>query len=286
MFLSGSFLGISVFRKLEDIPIRRKYNKVRIYGSSTIDKLQILNKELTNTEIQNINTTDALKWNVNTLALSEFEGNLVAGNIANSDPIIKWQVTRREQYSDTLKILDTIDVSRINYIDYTCQQNKDYIYDIFPLTESQIGIQLESEVINTNFYGWYLVGNDADGTTFVYHLDLNLQFGGYTTEEDYVEYKTYGQYNAFAKGKRKFRRGTIEAIAGSISSDGGLLQSIDYIKDLENRIQDISTKILKSRKGEIMKVKTHGFSAVPVENGISSQPYVCKFEFVECEEMT
>jgi hypothetical protein len=289
LYLSGSFLGLSVFQKVEDIPIRRVYSKIRIYGSGTVDNLQILDKELTNTEIEDIDTSEELGWTSNTLLLAKFDGNLIAGNIDSGEiveTVENWQITRRESDSSVLTVLDTIDVSELSFVDYTCQQDKNYIYDVFPLTDTQICQVLETEEIETDFWGWYLIGTDSDDTTYVYHLDLNVSFGGYQTEEDFTEYENFTQFNAFAKGLRKFIRGSLSAIAGTITtSTGDFLQTVDYIYDLQNRIQDISTKILKSRKGEIYKVKTHGFTANPVNDGIKSQPYIIKFDFIECENV-
>ena len=290
MFLSGNFLSVSVFQNVVGIPspVKRSYSSIKIYGNATIDKLQIKNIEVDNTTLQNIIITDKLVWTPDTIALCEFENSLLAGNIADLDsPVTNWQISRRESNSSVLKNLGIVDVSVNEFVDYECQANKNYVYEVYGINDTQISEPFITNSIDTSgIYGWFLVGNDVDGSTYVYKMDLNLDFGGYQNEEDFTEHNTYTKFNAFSVGERRFLRGTLSAIAGEISLDGNqLIQPVDYIDILRNRIQDISTKILKSRKGEIFKVKTHGFSATPVDNGIMSQPYIIKFDFIQCAEI-
>lgn len=289
MFLSGVFLGINSFQNVVGVPspVKRSYSTVKIYGNSTIDKLQIKNKEIDNETLKNIIITDNLKWTPDTITMCEFENNLLAGNIVNLDsPVTHWQISRRESDSSVLKNLGIIDVNINEFIDYETQQGKKYIYEVYALNDNQISEGFVTEEIETDYWGWYLIGNDKDGSTYVYYLDLNVEFGGYQNEEDFTEHPTYTQFNSFSKGERNFLRGTLSAIAGEISTNTNeLLQTIDYIDTLRTRIQDISTKILKSRKGEIFKVKTRGYTATPLHNGIQSQPYIVKFDFIQCEDI-
>ena len=104
MFLAGSFLGLSTFQSVEgsNIPLRHTYQKIRIYGNATIDKLQIKNIEMSDEDLQNIIMTDNSIWDINTLAMAEFENDLIAGNISNLiNPVTKWQVNRREVSGST-----------------------------------------------------------------------------------------------------------------------------------------------------------------------------------------
>ena len=98
-------------------------------------------------------------------------------------------------------------------------------------------------------------------------------------------YDTYNKYNTFTKGKRDFASGTLQLLLGEVQCDNGFLQAVDYLNDFRTRIMDNTTKILKSRKGEIYKVKTHNLKISPFEGAIKSQPYLVSFEFIECEEV-
>lgn len=286
MYLSGSFLGLAVFQKLENIPIRRVYSKIRIYGASTVNNLQILDKELTNTEIEDIDTSEDPAWTSDTLLLAKFNGNLVAGNIDSSEAVEEWQVIRKESGSDTLTILDTIDVSEISFVDYTCQQDKNYIYDIFPLTATQICQVLETAEIETDFFGYFLIGEDSDGNTCVYKFDLNVTSGSNDYQEDVTIYETFTQYPSIAIGERKYLTTNISAICGTISTTTDLLlQPIEYLDQLRDFILDGKTKLWKSRKGSIHNVFTHNFKYQVLNDGIGSQPMVVSFDVIEVSDV-
>ena len=135
-----------------------------------------------------------------------------------------------------------------------------------------------------DFYGWFLIGNDLDGSTYVYKMDLNVSSGSLTNDEDFTENLSYTKYNSFSKGTRNFLRGSIQALVGDISSENGIVQSVDFTDTLRNRIQDITTKTLKNRKGELWRVKTHNYSATQINDGIDQQLYLINFDFIQCED--
>ena len=287
MFLSGSLLGISVFEQAQSKPVARQYSKIKVYGNATIDKLHVRSTALDNTTLQNIILTDQSQWTPDTLLLARFENNLGGGNIVSlTESITNWQVNRTDTSSNVLKVLGTVDVSQTSYVDYTAQANKTYQYEVFGLSTNQISEGLLSSQILTNFYGHYIIGQDSNGTTYAYKLDLNASLGSVTNNEDFTEYPSYTKYNSYAKGQRNYLSGTISAIAGDIQSNTGeILQTPDYIDTLRNRIQDISTKYLKTRKGEVYLVKTHNFSMQVLDNGIGSQPYIVQFDFAQCADL-
>ena len=286
MYLSGAILGLSTFRQSSDLPAKRAYTSIKVYGNAIIDKLHIRSKEFTGTQLADIIVTDTLKWTPSTLLMCEFEDTLGGGNIANvTNSIIKWQITRKESETDVLTILDTVDVSEISYIDYESQTFKTYVYDVFALSSDEISEPLETGEIYNDSFGWFLIGTDNDGTIYSYKFDLQVASNTLTTEEDFTEYSSYTQYNAFAKGARNFVRGSISFLAGEIETDGTLSQTVDYVSILKNRIQNSTTKTLKSRKGEIWKVKTHGFSATQLNDDIGDQPQMLGFDFIECESV-
>jgi len=287
LFLSGLFLGVNYFQNVAGTPspVKKIYDSIQIFGGATIDKLQIENIEIDNETLTNIAISDRLIWNPTTILLAEFENNLIAGNVANLDsPVTQWQISRRESNSSVLKILGTVDVGVTEFVDFSCQQNKIYEYQINALNSDQISEPFLADEIEMNFYGWFLIGNDLDGSTYVYKMDLNVSSGSLTNDEDFTENLSYTKYNSFSKGTRNFLRGSIQALVGDISSENGIVQSVDFTDTLRNRIQDITTKTLKNRKGELWRVKTHNYSATQINDGIDQQLYLINFDFIQCED--
>ena len=56
-------------------------------------------------------------------------------------------------------------------------------------------------------------------------------------------------------------------------------QSVEYLDILRAFINNGKPKILKSRKGHVLKVITYGYEASPLNSGILQQPYIVKFNF-------
>ena len=285
MFLAGSFLGLSTFQSIEgtNIPLRKTYSKVRVYGNSIIDKLQIKNIEMSDSELQNIIMTDNLIWDANTLLMAEFENDLVAGNIADlTNPIIKWQVNRREVGGSTLKALDIVDVGISEYVDYSAQHGKNYIYSLFATSENEQSEPLECEEIETDFFGYYLV-SEEEGKVFKF--DLNVQSGTKQYLDDVSIMDNYTEYPSIAMGKRKYFTSSISCICGTVSINGQLQQSNEYVSELRNYILNGKKKIFKTRKGEIYKVFTSNYSEQQLDDGIKEQVILISFNLTEVGEV-
>jgi len=284
MYFGGSLIGISFFQQITSSPIALAYDKITMYGDTTIDSFQLFNNNMTDEDFDAYDFNTIPVWGDNTLAMSNFTNKLTAGNTILVNPLTGWDIYRRETGTTVLKFLGTTDDEIATYSDYEAPSGKNYQHVIFPKTATEIGEPIITESVPADFYGWFLIGDDSDGK-YVYKFDMDVDFGGYQNEEDFTEHATYNKYNAFAKGSRDFLRGTIRAYAGTIETDGSTLQPVEYLADMRTRINDSTTKILKSRKGEIWKVKTHAFSMTPIHNGIAQQPYYIGFEFIECEEV-
>ena len=282
MFLSGTFLGLSTLKYIDEgtnIPLRRVYSKCRVYGNATVDKLHIKNIEMSNEEIANIIITDDLIWDVNTLLMAEFKSNLVAGNISEiMNPIINWQVNRREADGTTLKVLKTLGVSETEFIDYTCQQGKKYVYSNNALADNEMSEPLEAEEIETYFYGYYLV-SEEEGV--VYKFDLNIQSGTKQYEDDTTIMNNYTEYPSIAMGKRRYFNDTVSCICGEINIDGKLLQNVDYIDTLREFILNGKQKLWKTRKGQIYRIFTSGFQETVLDDGIGEQPLIVSFNITQ-----
>lgn len=234
---------------------------------------------MSNEDIRNIIITDKLKWTPQTLLMAEFEEDLSAGNISNLDtPVTQWQINRREVNGSTLKVLKSLDVGVSEFVDYSAQANKNYVYSIFATSADDQSEPLEAEEIETNFYGYYLVDEDEG---LVYKFDLNVQSGTKQYQEDVTIMENYTQYPSIAIGKRKYFTDTIQCVCGEVSIYNELLQSVDYVNILRDFILNGKQKLWKSRKGEISRVFTRNFQETILEDGIEQQPLIISFDIIQ-----
>ena len=174
-----------------------------------------------------------------------------------------------------------------NYIDYSAQSNKNYIYYMFPETDNEIGLAMKSEPVTPLFFNDSLVNADGSGNT--YQFSLNVQSGDYQNTEDFFEYNSYGKYNSFAIGKRQFYKLTISALANPniLQDSNGELSNVDYLENLRNFIQNGKQKFYKSKSGFIFSGITHNYSQKLLDDAIcinNTQPYMITFEFIQTQE--
>jgi len=283
VYLSGTFLGLSTFFQKPPLPTPSIYDRITFYGDIIIDNVWIRDRILSDAEIDAMNYKIDPTWTSDTIFLALFEnGNLNAGNLINlTSPILSWDIYRRTVEDNILTYLDSVDVSIKTYVDYTTQAYKTYIYEIFPITATEIGSALQTDPLYTNYYGYYLIDPDT-GTA--YKFDLNLSSSDFQYEEDVTEYKTYTKYPAVSRGKLNYLKHSITVLAGTIQCpDGTFLQPIDYLNTLEAFITDGKVKLYKTRKGGIYKVYTRNYKYKALDDGITEQPMLVSFDVFEVE---
>lgn len=223
-------------------------------------------------------TINLPSWDDDTLLLALFNETLDGGNVLGSAEINKWVIKRREiGGSGILKTIgQTPNVNTTKFTDYTVPSKREYEYQIFPESDNIIGNPLVTDTIKTDFYGWYLVG-EHEG--IVYKFDMDLESGNIQNDTDVHEHETYTKYNAFSYGERDFIRGNIRVLAGTIK-DYQFEQDVDFLNELRAFINNGKEKLLKSRKGDIWRVRTNNFD-VKYRDKYSQQIADISFNFVE-----
>jgi hypothetical protein len=188
------FYGTQFFQSPSP-PVRNiKYTELK---NSIVDDIHI-RKETSNVD----STSTKEPWQIDTILLAQFLGDLEAGNVSNSGlQIVKFAIKRRktsELNSITLGYMDFVNNSTVNYTDYT-QANDDYIYSIVPIGENDLEGHPNDVSIKSDFTGIFLVDKD---TSNVLAFDKMLGNGDgnieTTLNQGRVQIRTMTKYpNAF-----------------------------------------------------------------------------------------
>lgn len=283
----GTFLGYSFTETAFSPPAPSAFTGVKLYGGNAgqkVSSLQIRNIVLTESEANAIDPTVAPIWDINTIFMATFQdSDLNAGNVTNiTEPIASWDINRIEVGKTQAENLANVDVSTTSYIDWTTEGNNTYQYQIVPLTENQVGQQLLSEEVNTDYFGFFLIDED---TGLAFKFDVNINSGTITTEDSVTEYQNFGKYNTFNFGERKFDRGTLRFTYAPNICQCDYSQSISEVEALKAFITNGKEKILKTRKGEVYRVVTFGFQRNQLNDAIGAQPYDASFSWAEVREV-
>jgi len=149
--------GINVFRSYSP-PVRAiKYIEMK---NGIYDEVHIREKT---SDIDKSNVKE--DWQMDSLLLGKFLGDLEAGNINNQGiQIEKFAIKRRklnEINSITLGYKDFVNNNQFVYEDYT-QPSDNFIYSIVPVGENALEGQENSIEVSSNFAGFYLVDKDIN----------------------------------------------------------------------------------------------------------------------------
>lgn len=157
MIIGLDAFGLNAFQSYSP-PVRNiKYLEMK---NAVYDEIHIREKT-------NGITTENIKedWQMDTILLAKFLGDLEAGNINNAGiKIEKFAIKRRrlnELKSITLAYKDFVNNNQFVYTDYT-QPNDEFIYSIVPVGENGLEGQENSIIIKSDFTGWFLVDKDTN----------------------------------------------------------------------------------------------------------------------------
>ena len=260
------------------------YSNIKIYGTSTIDDIHLLNYKMSQSEIDNLDFYVEPFWNEHTLMLAKFNNNLNSGNITYLPALIdKWIVFRREINESKFTKIDEINDGKAKeYTDFTSYSNGLFIYNIIPNSGDYLGIPLETDVIDNKLESWFLISNDGNK---IYNMCLNFKSTQIQNNESISQNETFGKYDITSKSNRDFNSSHIQFIPSQSNNNNEIVQPVSYINDFESFIKNTEIKLLKSPKGEIWKVITHGFNKSLFSDSDYNQTYIVDFDWIEVENV-
>ena len=240
------------------MPTPSEYNNIKLYGGATFDTLWLENYKRTIQEITLLNLYSEPVWDINTLLLAKFNGNLQAGNIISlPSPIDKWILLRRGQNDAKFTRIAELDANVTEYVDRLAVSKEVYTYELLPVADDLIGEPLLSDPISTNFTKVILLDpTETEGYSFC--LDLSVSDIG--IEEDLTVSDTKGKFQTILKGNKKVNSGNLSfIITSNADTYNELKQDVAFIDGFGDFILNGEEKILKFTSGFTYRVFTSDF---------------------------
>lgn len=274
--------GTEVDNIFIDIPdlVLGLFTDTEIYGGDVcFDNVRMLSVENSQSEFDNIVIGEEQLWTPDVVYNATFEDStLNAGNIEGAtSPLEYYDIYRRESTDVTLTKLATVPFDSTEYIDTTAKPNTDYIYSLVAKNDTEIAQPIEGN-FTTDWFGDYLI-NPITYETYLFNVEND--FSGMSTETAYQRHDGYNKYSSYSFGERDFRTGSVSGIPNSDIQTNGIVQSVDFVEQLQNFIADGEEKIYKTKKGEVLKVHTFNFDSNPFINNSREQLYRIGFDFEE-----
>lgn len=281
MILGGSFLGVSTLTGLVQFPEPSAYTAIRINGEAIYDYVWSRNFVMTDAQIRALELDVTPVFDGTTIMLANFNNNLGAGSVDSiTNPITSFDVNRRKSDETTFTLLDNVASTVTSYNDVTAEPNVTYIYEILAKNATEISEPLLADPLESDFYNWLIIDPET-ATTYVFNL--NLQSSAFANEIDYNRYDGYNKYSPFTFGDRDFLTGSVSAILASNNEVCGVEveQSVEFLDQFRAFINNKKEKILKSRKGHVIRVVTTDYNSNIWLDELGEQLYRVSFNFTE-----
>lgn len=280
-------IGISYFNGQHEIG--GNYSSITFNGNNTgiiLDSIWGRNMTITKEYFDSLSLiTYKPSWTLNTYLMALFENSLSAGNIVNTDSYFdEWAIYRRTDNNEQLEFIDSIPIESVRYKDYTALIGHEYQYYIFAKSDNVLSSPLISDIIKVNYDGNYLIDVNNQKT---YILNINVESGAITQNEEYTMHNVNNKYNVFMKGNNQYFSTNISGIlTSSVDSEGVINNSVEILQEFNDFVHDNNIlKYYKNRKGQIFNVFTSDSNMSVLNDNIGSQPMVVSVTVTEKGEV-
>lgn len=267
-------IGVSYFSGQYEIG--GNYSSITFNGNNTgviLDSIWGRNMVITKEYFNSLSLiTYKPTWTLNTYLMALFENSLSAGNIVNTDSYFsEWAIYRRTDNSEQLEFIDSIPIESVRYKDYTALIGHEYQYYIFAKSDNVLSSPLISDKVKVNYNGNYLINVDNQTT---YILNINVESGAITQNEEYTMHNVNNKYNVFMKGNNQYFSTNISGIlTSSIDVEGTVNNDVEILQEFNDFVHNNNVlKYYKNRKGQIFNVFTSDSNMSVLNDNIGSQP--------------
>lgn len=267
------------------------YNKVIVYPNQKIDYLMQLSDIATDGDISQVNSyrfvPDWSTFQNRINIMAPYNNNLVSSFITGlSENLQGWAIYRQKTGESSLKKIGEISKKATYLDDYGVSNQTSYKYFVFPLTESQIGINLATKEISTNWWHWSVTSlTEIDKNIYipkeVWLFDTNLESGDIIQNLDITYHNNFTKYPKESRGEMNYIKGSIKCLLSNVEDDSGeYFEDVDKLKAWRKFCADDNPKVIKDRKGNIKLVSISDNSSSILDES-EKQPTTINFSYTE-----
>lgn len=265
-------------------------SSITMYGGTNIDYIHIerttanKSKSLTNKYIPILNQ--------DTVFLVTFEEGIQGtGLVGNLEGYIYTIYREDLTQGTTMDYVTTIRNGDLVVTDYNIANHHQYQYFIFVETNDYICNPQESNVVNTCWGTWSLIGlkeTETDDkyivdTDNIWKLNLALESGEQVQNIDRIEYKNLTKFPKISQGRANYISGSVSCFLGDVTQQGRYIEDLELLNKWRTFINNSDLKLLKDRKGNRYIVQTMS-SNNTTKDETMEQINVINFGWTQVEE--
>ena len=239
------------------------YNKISLFSPLVVDYIDIKKSVLSQSQYQaTYPKTYAPSWNTDSILVANFNEGINADDSTGLDSIVKkWTVYRQEKNSDVQVKVASLDKTILSFEDYLVATNNEYIYRVYPETDTEIGSIITSNSVKTCWKPWVVLGLNPTDDENLYTLDndniwlfnYNLESAENTQNLSKTVYNNFTKFPKVSQGKKNYLTGNIKCLIGNFVNNK-YYDSKTMIETWNNFVNKNGKKILKDRKGNLYEI--------------------------------
>lgn len=271
------------------------YNQIKIYGNQRVDYLIQTSEKLTEEEVAESMGADfkpdfnIYKGKLNIMA--PYTKDIVSSFISGlTEPLIGWQVYRTNPTKPVLEKVAETDKDTTKIIDYLVANQTEYTYYVIPITENQIGVNLKSSPIKTNWWNWSVMSiSNVAGNIYIpkdiWVFKNNLTSGPAQQTIDKTVYQNFTQFPKVSVGESNYITGTLTCLLGDVNcKTNKYIEPAEMFDAWRKFCVNGENVILKDAKGHIYRVEIVSNSSQYMDE-IAQLPSTISFSYVECDSV-
>ena len=234
--------------------------------------------------------------NQNTILLLTFDGDTgikgtgLLGNLEGyTYTVYREDLTK----GTTMNYVATITNGNLTVTDYNIVNNHQYQYLVFVETEDYICNPQETDIINTCWGQWELIGlkNTENSNEYrvdtdnIWQLNLDLESAEQIQNIEKIEYKNLTRFPKISQGEINYVSGTISCLLGQLNNEGHYIESAEILEQWRDFIDNAELKLLKDRKGHSYIVQTMS-SSNTTKDETMEQMNVISFGWTQVKNVT
>ena len=229
---------------------------------------------------------DQPQFGENTYLLANFRSGLGAGTIETSVAVESWEIYRRDTETEEYRKVAAVPAEELRFWDCSAVSQANYIYYVFGVGENVFATSpMLSNEVKVCLWDWTILsctsGENGYAVEDVFRFGLNVSSGGVENNNEPSILKNFTRYPTVQLAPQNYRSGTLSAYIGKINA------AYDYedSRKVRDAIYALSTTkntlFLKTRKGDLMRVRIAGPITMTTKDNTREQAQVASVPWIE-----
>lgn len=227
------------------------------------------------------------------VALFDFKNTLMSTSITGlTSPLVGFSFYRRAKNESVMHHICDLPIQdgKVETLyDYMVANDREYIYTVIPITETELGVSFESAPVRTEWDSWIIISLDEnkDGIYIadeIWRLRFDLNINDFVVNTDAVVSEGYSRFPRVSVGEKRYISGGVSAKLSDLNCETMRIEdTIERLEAWKKFISSGKKMLIKDTKGQMFIGMVNASPSYSYDNGTYGLPTTVSFNFVEIE---